>query len=247
MKKTLTYGLIIGLQFSLACGFMIVDKKMSPNKTIVSYNDNLFKMADSVKLLYANNDSASEVVNQENTSSEEIEKEEPLVDANSASVNSTPNVASASVEEPEPEPEPAPVVVPAPSVPVPSGVGNYNSKPELGFNVTSGNRTYALTDGEIYTVARVVTCEANGSRDDILAVASVIMNRADARGITPVQVVAQPYQFSCYSSSSWASPLATEIVRDALGGIRNNNYHSFNGWNSMVSNNFIVTGGNRFY
>ena len=41
MKKTLTYGLIIGLQFSLACGFMIVDKKMSPNKTIVSYNDNL--------------------------------------------------------------------------------------------------------------------------------------------------------------------------------------------------------------
>lgn len=245
MKKTLTYGLIIGLQFSLACGFMIVDKKMSPNKTIVSYNDNLFKMADSVKLLYANNDSASEVVNQENTSSEEIEKEEPLVDANSASVNSTPNVASASVE--EPEPEPAPVVVPAPSVPVPSGVGNYNSKPELGFNVTSGNRTYALTDDEIYTVARVVTCEANGSRDDILAVASVIMNRADARGITPVQVVAQPYQFSCYSSSSWASPLATEIVRDALGGIRNNNYHSFNGWNSMVSNNFIVTGGNRFY
>lgn len=212
MKKTLTYGLIIGLQFSLACGFMIVDKKMSPNKTIVSYNDNLFKMADSVKLLYANNDSAS-----------------------------------ASVEEPEPEPEPAPVVVPAPSVPVPSGVGNYNSKPELGFNVTSGNRTYALTDDEIYTVARVVTCEANGSRDDILAVASVIMNRADARGITPVQVVAQPYQFSCYSSSSWASPLATEIVRDALGGIRNNNYHSFNGWNSMVSNNFIVTGGNRFY
>ena len=212
MKKTLTYGLIIGLQFSLACGFMIVDKKMSPNKTIVSYNDNLFKMADSVKLLYANNDSAS-----------------------------------ASVEEPEPEPEPAPVVVPAPSVPVPSGVGNYNSKPELGFNVTSGNRTYALTDEEIYTVARVVTCEANGSRDDILAVASVIMNRADARGITPVQVVAQPYQFSCYSSSSWASPLATEIVRDALGGIRNNNYHSFNGWNSMVSNNFIVTGGNRFY
>lgn len=210
MKKTLTYGLIIGLQFSLACGFMIVDKKMSPNKTIVSYNDNLFKMADSVKLLYANNDSAS-------------------------------------VEEPEPEPEPAPVVVPAPSVPVPSGVGNYNSKPELGFNVTSGNRTYALTDDEIYTVARVVTCEANGSRDDILAVASVIMNRADARGITPVQVVAQPYQFSCYSSSSWASPLATEIVRDALGGIRNNNYHSFNGWNSMVSNNFIVTGGNRFY
>lgn len=210
MKKTLTYGLIIGLQFSLACGFMIVDKKMSPNKTIVSYNDNLFKMADSVKLLYANNDSAS-------------------------------------VEEPEPEPEPAPVVVPAPSVPVPSGVGNYNSKPELGFNVTSGNRTYALTDDEIYTVARVVTCEANGSRDDILAVASVIMNRADVRGITPVQVVAQPYQFSCYSSSSWASPLATEIVRDALGGIRNNNYHSFNGWNSMVSNNFIVTGGNRFY
>ena len=103
MKKTLTYGLIIGLQFSLACGFMIVDKKMSPNKTIVSYNDNLFKMADSVKLLYANNDSASEVVNQENTSSEEIEKEEPLVDANSASVNSTPNVASASVEEPVPE------------------------------------------------------------------------------------------------------------------------------------------------
>lgn len=247
MKKTLTYGLIIGLQFSLACGFMIVDKKMSPNKTIVSYNDNLFKMADSVKLLYANNDDVVNENSQVTESEEETEKEEPLVDANSANVNSTPNVASAAVEEPEPEPEPAPVITQSPSVPVPSGIGNYNSKPELGFNVTSGNQTYALTDDEIYTVARVVTCESNGSRDDTLAVASVIMNRADARGISPSQVVAQPYQFSCYYSSTWASPLATEVVRDALGGIRNNSYHSFNGWGSMVSNNFIVTGGNRFY
>lgn len=242
MKKTLTYGLIIGLQFSLACGFMIVDKKMSPNKTIVSYNDNLFKMADSVKLLYANNESASEVVNQESTSSEEIEKEEPLVDANSASVNSTPNVASASVEEPEP------VITQTPTVPVPSGIGNYNSKPELGFNVTSGNRTYALTDDEIYEVSRVVDCEANKEYiDDILAVASVIMNRADVRGITPVQVVAEHNQFSCYHSSSSATKKVIEVVRDALGGIRNNNYHSFNSWKSNVSNNFIVANGNRFY
>lgn len=253
MKKTLTYSLIIGLQFFLALGFVFVDKKTTPNKTIVSYNDNLFKMADSVKLLYINDDSVNNVNSDENadnkddaTNEEEVELvEEPLLDANAKN-----DVAPAVVEEPEVVPTPAPAPVPAevPFVPVPSGIGNYNSKPEMGFNVTTGNKAYALTESEIHIVSGVVACEAHGL-DDALAVMSVILNRADSAGYPndPVGVVAQGNgsQFSCYLTPR-SPDTYYNVVLDALGGIRNNSYFSFNGWWSGYKN-FIVEGGNRFY
>lgn len=262
MKKTLTYSLIIGLQFFLALGFVFVDRKTTPNKTIVSYNDNLFKMADSVKLLYINDDSVNNVNSDDNadnkddaTNEEEVELvEEPLLDANAKN-----DVAPAVVEEPEVVPTPAPAEVPF--VPVPSGIGNYNSKPEMGFNVTTGNKTYILSGDEFNVVSGVIACETGGNwkssdesfKNDALAVASVILNRADARGMSPFDVVSQYNQFSCYilytnnpSDYQYKRSKVINVLNDALGGIRNNNYHNFNGWRSGYKN-FIVEGGNRFY
>ena len=74
----------------------------------------------------------------------------------------------------------------------------YISKPGMGFEVTTDNKTYTLGDGDFNIVAGVVACEASG-KDDALAVMSVILNRADNNGISPVNVVAAPGQFSCYN------------------------------------------------
>ena len=78
----------------------------------------------------------------------------------------------------------------------------------------------------------------------MLAVASVILNRADSRGLSPYQVVAQAGQFSCFGHAATASSLA--VTRDALNGIRNNSYTSFRGWSSGYSNNYIASPGNRY-
>lgn len=125
----------------------------------------------------------------------------------------------------------------------------YISKPALGFNVTTGNKTYTLDDAQFAILATVVNCEANrSSKDDILAVMSVILNRADRNGIDPVSVVAAPYQFSCYTGEgSVVSESVASVMRDALNGVRNNNYYSFNAWYTNRSENYIVDGGNRYF
>ena len=41
--------------------------------------------------------------------------------------------------------------------------------------------------------------------------------------------------------------LASEVVKDALNGVRNNSYLGFNAWfNTSYSNNYVTEGGNRF-
>ena len=125
--------------------------------------------------------------------------------------------------------------------------------PEYVATVTRIYRKYidmalsSLNNGDFSIVAGVVACEA-ASKDDALAVMSVILNRADARGLSPVGVVSQGNgsQFSCYLHPGDPSRFAS-VVMDALNGVRNNNYHSFNGWYSSVSDNYIVQNGNRFY
>ena len=84
-------------------------------------------------------------------------------------------------------------------------------------------------DEEFAILARVVSCESNkSSRDDILAVMSVILNRADSGKYPndPVSVVAAPYQFSCYTGDGITpNETVASVMRDALNGIRNNNYY----------------------
>ena len=141
----------------------------------------------------------------------------------------------------EEEPEPDIITVDA---------SGYTNKPNKGFNVTTNNKTYSLNDNDYYIVAAVVSCEANrASKDDILGVMSVILNRADRNGISPVSVVSAPGQFSCYNYYTNFTPtnIVKQTINDALNGVRNNTYYGFRSWQSVsYSDNYVVEGGNRY-
>ena len=127
----------------------------------------------------------------------------------------------------------------------------------MGFEVTNGNKTYSLSADEFNIVSGVIACEAKeNSVDDALAVASVILNRADARGMNPFSVVSQYNQFSCYTHytnnpskyQGRRSRYVDSVLNDALSGIRNNKYNSFNCPNCYPAiDHHIVDGGNWFY
>lgn len=135
----------------------------------------------------------------------------------------------------------------------------YISDPEKGFVVTIDNQTYSLSEEEYNFFVAVVSSESHSNRDDILAVMSVILNRADASGISPVEVVTKPGQFSGYLGGYYLrylnedgslkdnTNLVQEVVADALNGVRNCYYYSFRSWSmSSYSDNYIAYGGNRF-
>ena len=78
-----------------------------------------------------------------------------------------------------------------------------------------------------------------------------ILNRADNARYPndPVSVVAAPNQFSCYKEGKTIVPtdFVANVMRDALNGVRNNKYYSFNAWYTHRSENYIVEGGNRYF
>lgn len=136
----------------------------------------------------------------------------------------------------------------------------YKSLPEKGFNVTNGHKTYELSSSDYILLAAVLASEANKSSiDDILAVSSVILNRADTKGISPVTVVTAPGQFSGYLDGYYlryidengnlrnVNQALIDTLNDALGGIRNNQYYSFRSWSTTgYSQNYISEYGNRY-
>ena len=136
-------------------------------------------------------------------------------------------------------------------------MSKYVNKAEMGFEVTNGNKTYSLSADEFNIVSGVIACEAKeNSVDDALAVASVILNRADARGMNPFSVVSQYNQFSCYTHytnnpskyQGRRSRYVDSVLNDALSGIRNNKYNSFNCPNCYPAiDHHIVDGGNWFF
>lgn len=220
------------------------------DKLAVVENNNLGKMADSVnKMFISNNELLAMRLNKnvEETliTTEEADKirAEELAKKEAEEKARLEAEAKAKAEAEAKAKAEAEAAAAARNAVVTSANG-YISKPGAGFNVTTGNRTYQISDSDFNVVSGVVACEAT-SRDDALAVMSVILNRADARGLTPLEVVAQPGQFSCYHMQKNPATYAS-VVQDALNGIRNNNYHSFNGWWSQYEN-YIVEGGNRFY
>ena len=124
----------------------------------------------------------------------------------------------------------------------------YLSLPEKGFILSADNKKYDLYGLDYDKFVAVVASESRANKDDVLAVMTVILNRADRYGTDPVSVVAMPYQFSCYTGTGTVvSDNVSSVMRDALNGVRNHNYYSFNGWFSSVSDNYIVSGGNRYY
>lgn len=136
----------------------------------------------------------------------------------------------------------------------------YKSLPEKGFNITKGNKTYELSSSDFILLAAVLASEANkNSIDDILAVSSVILNRADTKGISPITVVTAPGQFSGYLDGYYlryidangnlrnVNQSLIDTLNDALSGIRNNHYYSFRSWSTTrYSQNYITEYGNRY-
>ena len=138
-------------------------------------------------------------------------------------------------------------------------LAKYENLPEKGFVVRDGNTKYELTNDEYNFFVAVVASESHTNINDILAVMSVILNRSDALGKSPVEVVTSPGQFAGYFDDCYlrflnddgslmsSTALVQEVVDDALNGIRNNYYYSFRSWGStMYSDNYIAYMGNRF-
>lgn len=231
---------------------MLFSDNNEDKRNIVVKNDNMNKMADAVSELFVadpnsnTNDSSTEEVN---LVSEEEKKAQEEAEAKAKAEEEARQRAAAEAEAARIAAEQKAQEEAARNAIIVSANG-YRSKPAAGFNVTTGNRTYSLSDGEFAILATVVNCEANrSSRDDVLAVMSVILNRADRNGGSPVSVVSARGQFSCYTGSgTTVSDSVASVMRDALyNGIRNNSYSSFGSWRSGVSNNYIVDGGNRYY
>lgn len=250
MKKIVSNILIVSAQLLVGGLFLLTlfSNNDVDNSVVVVRNNNLDKMADSVSVLFAENLAQTKVVNdstvEEIRTAEEAEKERARIEAEEKAKAEAEAEAERKQEEERKAQEEAArqaVVVNA---------NGYISKPGSGFNVTTGNATYSLSGSDFTAVSAVINCEGT-SKDDMLAVASVILNRADARGQNPLQVVSAPGQFTCYTmyvnGSASSSGGSDQVLTDALNGIRNNNYHSFNGMYSGVSDNYIVANGNRFY
>lgn len=243
MGKIVSNALIVSTQ--LIVGglflFMLFSEKNENSRVVMIENNNLNKMSDAVSELFVVEHPVVDMTKEEvlvDASEVVVPEEEPVEEVIALEVVVTEPIVQEVVV------EPSPIVVDA---------TGYISNPSVGFNVTTGNKTYALTDEEFAIVATVVNCEANrSSKDDILGVMSVILNRADSARYPndPVSVVAAPYQFSCYKAGNInynVSEDVKSVIRDALNGVRNNNYYGFRSWQSVsYSNNYIAERGNRY-
>ena len=254
MKKIVTNGLIVGTQ--LIVGglflFMLFSDNNVDSRVVVVENNNLNKMADSVTELFVVEHMVVEPVDliseEELISAEEKKRQEEEAARKAAEEEAARKAAEEAAKKKAEEEAAKKAAEEAAKNAVTVDASGYLSKSAMGFNVTTGNKTYTLTDEQFNIVAGVVACEAGG-KDDALAVMSVILNRADSSKYPndPVGVVAAPNQFSCYKMQKNPSRYA-DVVRDALNGIRNNKYYSFNcpGCSPKIEN-YITEGGNWYY
>ena len=242
MKKIVSNVLIVTTQ--LIVGglflFMLFSDNNEDNSVAVVENNNLNKMADAVSELFVIDNVTSDVADNE--------KEEVLMDAEKRRLEEEAKAKAIRLAQEEAQRLAEEEAAKKMTVVDASG---YISKPVLGFNVTTNNKTYTLTEEEFAILARVVSCEANkSSKDDILAVMSVILNRADSSKYPndPVSVVAAPNQFSCYTGEGIVpNDTVAAVMRDALNGVRNNEYYGFRSWGTTTySDNYIVERGNRY-
>ena len=260
MRKIVSNVLIVSTQ--LIVGglflFMLFSERPEDNRVVVVENNNLDKMADAVSELFVVDHTVSKIVD-ENTEAELVSAEAKAKEEEAARIAAEEEARRLAEEEAarqeaarqEAEREAQEAARRAQEAAARLNAAyldesGYLSNPAMGFTVTTGNRTYSLTDEEFNIVAGVIGCEAAANINDALAVATVILNRADRRGQTPLEVVSAPYQFSCYSMQRITSNAITAL-NSALSGIRNSNYDSFNSWYTTgYSDNYIVQGGNRY-
>lgn len=257
MKKIVSNVLIVSTQLIVGGLFLFIlfSDKTENNRVVVIENNNLDKMADAVSELFVVDHAVNVSKAEEDAKKEEelkseqqriAEEEKRKAEEAEAARIAQEEAERKAQEEAEAAARKAQEEAALKNATYVDASG-YLSKPASGFNVTTGNRTYSLNNGEFSIVAGVVACEA-ATKDDALGVMSVILNRADRRGMTPVQVVAEGngQQFWCYLHPKDPSIYAS-VVTDALNGIRNNSYTSFNSARSGVSDNYISSNGNRYY
>ena len=235
--------LIVGLFFVTSFNDeIIIEKHVS---TI--HNDNLNKIANSISLLFEE----EEIPVLDDILINEVE-ELPSIEQINDNKNDT--VKEVIIEKNS-------------SVPLKSAdVNKYINNESMGFKVTDDNKEYELTEDEFNVVVAVVAGEFGKDLNDALGVVSVILNRCDSKvwaswaGKTPYTQVIKKGQFEVYQKGYYLSympggnkygsskyEIAKQAVMDGLNGIRNNEYLGFRAWYlSNYSNKYIVSGGNRY-
>ena len=255
MKKTFSSLFIITCQF-LIVGFFLGtinnnDIKIEKHVSTI-HNCNLNKIANSISLLFEEDKTDDNV-------DELTEKLEDMTLEELPSIEKIDKDIKEKVEEPKEK-----IIESTPLVSV--DASKYNSKEEMGFKVTEGNKNYSLSDYEFDVVVAVVAGEFDKTFDDALGVVSVILNRCDNptwsnwAGSTPYKQVIRAGQFEVYfagmylkympGGSQYGSEkynIAKQAVTDGLNGIRNNEYLGFRAWFvTSYSDKYIVYGGNRY-
>ncbi len=139
-------------------------------------------------------------------------------------------------------------------------ITKYSNYKEKGFEVTTGNLCYELSEKDIELLCAIVSAESDKSYDDALAVITTILNRCEtenwirSHGTDPIAQATAPNQFVVYQHGSYkaymngkAPETVVQAVKDALAGVRNHKYLSFrsNGTTSY-SDNMITKTGNRY-
>ena len=253
MRKTIASLMVIALQLlivGLFCGTIFNDDVKIEKYVGTIHNENLNKIANSVSILF---------------DEERIEEEPVIVEVEDTKLAELPSI-DVIKEEPKKEvnQEEKEEIKSTPLVSV--DASKYNSKEEMGFRVTEGNKTYELEGNEFDVVVAVVAGEFDKTFDDALGVVSVILNRCDNNnwrrwaGENPYSQVIRKGQFEVYFAGYYLKympggsqygkekyNIAKQALIDGLNGIRNNEYLGFRAWHvSSYSDNYIVYGGNRY-
>lgn len=148
----------------------------------------------------------------------------------------------------------------------------YKTNPTSGFNnsgvkfeLTTGNKTYNLSEKELNELYAIVASEAAHNPDDALGVISVILNRTESKdnffggpNPTPLSIAKANNQFEGYFAGFYKRYLNSngeyigdqvikQAVDDGLNGMRNTNARFFlANWCTYYSDNLITPDGNRY-
>jgi len=253
MRRRVSNLMIIGTQLLIVGLFFatVFNNDVSFEKHVSTiHNENLNKIANSVSLLFIEED----IEDIEEKMEELILEELPSIDKFSDDLEEIEKEDSSKEEEVE-------------STPLYSiDASKYINNIEMGFKVTEDNKHYSLSDDEFDVVVAVVAGEFDKNLNDALAVVSVILNRCDSEkwsnwgGSSPYSQVVMAGQFAVYfndlylaympSGSKYGTEkykVARQAVIDGLNGIRNNDYLGFRAWGvSSYSDKYIISGGNRY-
>ena len=268
MKSKLIKIFTITSQLLLVSIFIAImlENSTFTSEEVVVENANFYKTSDKVGQLFSmqsNNLKLEETISlqKEEVVEELIVVETPVVEVPKEEIKVEEVVKVPVVEEPKEED--------VKQILTTVDISKYSNYENVGFNVTTENTNYELNENDFNLLVAVVSAETSGHVDDMLGVISVILNRCEPTstwssyyndGTNPIVQITARGQFEVYSNGSYKKYLpggalyekekrilASEVVKDALNGVRNNNYLGFNAWyNTSYSNNYVTEGGNRF-